>query len=118
VPGKPDKFWVNQATKSYYEVLLQKGVEIYEYTNIFVHSKVLIIDDKIASVGSVNFDPRSFNINFEATVLIENNSVKDLVKDFSGDLQKSKRIELAKWRKRSLINKIFQGFANLFTPLL
>jgi len=93
-------------------------VEIYEYTNIFVHSKVLIIDDKIASVGSVNFDPRSFNINFEATVLIENNSVKDLVKDFSGDLQKSKRIELAKWRKRSLINKIFQGFANLFTPLL
>jgi len=118
VPGKPDKFWVNQATKSYYEVLLQKGVEIYEYTNVFVHSKVLIIDDKIASVGSVNFDPRSFNINFEATVLIENASVKDLVHDFAQDLSKSTRIELTEWRKRSLINKIFQGFANLFTPLL
>lgn len=118
VPGKPDKFWVNQATKSYYEVLLQKGIEIYEYTNIFVHSKVLIIDDRIASVGSVNFDPRSFNINFEATVIIENASVKDLVHDFSLDLMKSERIILEKWRKRSLINKIFQGFANLFTPLL
>ena len=79
---------------------------------------MLIIDDKIASVGSVNFDPRSFNINFEATVLIENASVKDLVHDFAQDLSKSTRIELTEWRKRSLINKIFQGFANLFTPLL
>lgn len=118
LPGKPDKFWVNQATKSYYETLLRTGIHIYEYADYFVHSKVLIIDRQYASIGSVNFDPRSFNINFEATVLLENNSVDDLVNDFESDIMNANKINLFSWRKRSIIKKLLQGFANLFSPLL
>lgn len=118
LPGKPDKFWVNQATKSYYELLMRAGINIYEYNNYFIHSKVLIIDNKYASIGSVNFDPRSFNINFEATVLIENESVKSLINDFENDLKNANKISLLNWRKRSIIKKLLQGFANLFSPLL
>ena len=117
VPGKHDYKTVGHATQSYYEQLLQMGVKIYQYTNHFVHSKILIVDDTIASVGSVNFDPRSFHLNFEVTSVFENNSVDFLVKSFKEDLIKSDEVILDKWKKRSIITKIIQGLFNLFSPV-
>lgn len=118
VPGKPDKMIMSLATESYYDVLLECGVRIYEYKNIFIHSKVMIIDDTIASIGTVNFDPRSFNLNFEATTLIRNDSVDQLIYDFYEDRNRSREILLNKWRKRPIIVKILQGLINLFSPIL
>lgn len=117
VPGKHDYFAVGYATESYYENLLDLGVKIYEYTDHFVHSKILIIDDKIASVGSVNFDPRSFHLNFEVTAIFENKAVSDLVKSYKEDLEKSNEILEEQWKKRSIINRIIQGLFNLFSPI-
>ncbi len=117
VPGKHDYFTVGYATQSYYEQLLILGVRIYEYRNTFVHSKILIIDDILASVGSVNLDPRSFHLNFEVTCIFENSAVKDLVNSFKEDLEKSNRIDLKNWQKRGIIIRIVQGWFNLFSPM-
>lgn len=117
LPGKPDKFLINQATKSYYENLLKNNINIYEYNQTFVHTKCLIIDDKIASLGTVNLDPRSFNINFEATVFMKNQSVNHLVDDFKKDLIHSTKIELEKWQNRPFIMRLLQGLVGLFSPL-
>ncbi|XMB71776.1 cardiolipin synthase [Mycoplasmatota bacterium WC30] len=118
VPGKHDYIAVGYATESYYEILLKLGVKIYEYDKHFVHSKILIIDDEIASVGSVNFDPRSFHLNFEVTAIFENSAINDLLISFEDDLTKSNQILLENWKKRGIIIKIIQGLANLFSPII
>jgi len=117
VPGKHDYIAVGYATESYYEQLLGLGVKIYEYKNHFVHSKILIIDDELASVGSVNFDPRSFHLNFEVTTIFENKAVDYLVASFNEDLTKSEEVLLEKWKNRSIVTKIIQGLVNLFSPV-
>lgn len=117
VPGKHDFFTVGYATQSYYEQLLVIGVKIYEYTNTFVHSKILIIDDKVASVGSVNLDPRSFHLNFEVTSIFENQAVDNLVDSFNKDLTKSKEVDIDTWKKRGILTRILQGWFNLFSPM-
>ncbi|MCK5731698.1 MAG: cardiolipin synthase, partial [Tenericutes bacterium] len=117
VPGKHDYIAVGYATESYYENLLDLGVKIYVYTQHFVHSKILIIDDQLASVGSVNFDPRSFHLNFEVTAIFENQAVNDLVVSFNDDLDKSNEILKEQWKKRGIITRIIQGLFNLFSPI-
>jgi len=117
VPGKHDYFTVGFATKSYYEPLLKMGVSIYEYKNRFIHAKTLIIDDQLASVGTVNLDPRSLNLNFEATSIFENDTVKDMVKTFNLDLKISKQITNEEWRKRGIFTRIAQAWFNLFSPM-
>jgi cardiolipin synthase len=118
VPGKHDYKAVGYATESYYNQLLTLGVKIHIYRDHFVHSKILIIDDEIASVGSVNFDPRSFHLNFEVTSIFENKAVDDLVRSFNEDLEASDEVILEKWKKRSIVTKIIQGLINLFSPVL
>ncbi|MBN2540889.1 MAG: cardiolipin synthase [Bacilli bacterium] len=117
VPGKHDYKTVGYATESYYEQLLKLGVRIYEYTDHFVHSKILIIDDALASVGSVNFDPRSFHLNFEVTTIFENKSIDKLLQSFQDDLTHSTEIKLEHWKKRGIIARIIQGLFNLFSPI-
>lgn len=117
VPGLHDFFTVGFATKSYYETLLKLGVEIYEYRDRFIHAKTLIIDDKIASCGTVNLDPRSLNLNFEATAIFENSTVDDMVKTFNEDLKISDRINPEEWRKRGIFTRIAQACFNLFSPM-
>ncbi|MFP4478492.1 MAG: cardiolipin synthase [Candidatus Izemoplasmatales bacterium] len=117
VPGLHDYFTVGFATKSYYEQLLKVGVSIFEYKQRFIHSKVLIIDDKLASVGTVNMDPRSLNLNFEVTAIFENSTVKDLVKSFNDDIEKSIQIKKEEWRKRGIFTRMAQGWFNLFSPM-
>ncbi|MDA3931811.1 MAG: cardiolipin synthase [Tenericutes bacterium] len=117
VPGKHDYFTVGFATNSYYEQLLKFGVRIYEYNERFIHSKVLIIDDKLASVGTVNIDPRSLNLNFEVTAIFENSTVDELVKSYNEDLENSLEITKEKWRKRGIFKRIAQGWFNLFSPM-
>jgi len=117
VPGKHDYVAVGYATESYYEQLLRLGVEIYEYSDHFVHSKILVIDDELASVGSVNFDPRSFHLNFEVTTIFENDAIQKVVESFVDDLKKSNKVLLERWKKRGHVARIIQGLFNLFSPI-
>lgn len=117
VPGLSDRAMVGYATRSYYEQLLSYGIRIFEYKDHFVHSKILLVDEEIASVGSVNFDPRSFHINFEATGVFENAAVGAVASAFAEDLTKSREINAEEWRKRGFFRRFLQGLINLFSPL-
>ncbi len=96
---------------------MELGVNIYEYDDTFVHAKILIVDDQIASVGSVNFDPRSFHLNFEATAIFENEAVKTLVETYDDDVKKSNKIDADAWKERGIFIKLLQGIFNLFSPI-
>lgn len=118
IPGIPDKQTIYLITKSFIEELLEAGVNVYLYKKGFTHAKILISDDTLASCGTYNLDNRSAVINFEATALLYKTGVEKLVKDFNKDLKISKQINQKKWKNRGIINKIFEGIFNLFSPLV
>ncbi len=118
VPGKPDKQMVYNATKSYFEDLLQSGCKIYTYGKNFIHSKILIVDDLVASIGTTNFDFRSFHLHFENTVLLYGGPTIDaLIKSFNDDIAVSNELTYEKWSKRSYRKRFSESFARLFSPL-
>ena len=85
-PSKYDKWMIHRATQSYYRDLVEAGVHVYEYTPGFMHSKTIVIDDKAAIVGSINWDYRSLYLHFESAVWMTGT---DTVHDVYQDLQKS-----------------------------
>lgn len=93
LPGIYDKKMVYMIGRSFYKQLIEAGVKIYEYQPGFVHSKVIIADDKVCTVGSINIDYRSLYISFENGVYLYDSSRLSLVKqDFYDALAKSKQI--------------------------
>jgi cardiolipin synthase len=117
VPHIPDKKIVNQATKSYYAQLIESGVKIYKYKHGFNHSKIVVSDDRIATVGSVNFDYRSFFLSFECGIWMYNsNTVLDILADYNELLRDSIKITLEDCRV-PLIVKVFRKIIAAFAPL-
>lgn len=110
---------VRHASRSGWAPLLKAGAEIYEYQPTMFHCKVMIVDDIWVSVGSTNFDNRSFSLNDEANLNIyDGEFALQQVAIFNDDLQRSKRITLEQWQKRPLIEKITEQAANLLRPQL
>ena len=104
---------------SYFQELLEVGVEIYEYTRGFMHAKILIVDDEILGLGTANMDLRSFNHNFELTALVfEDKIVDKAIEAFSDDLAFSRKIDLEEFNKRGLIQRSKESICRLFSPLL
>jgi cardiolipin synthase A/B len=68
LPHKPDHMLVWHASNAHANAMVEHGVEVYRYMQGFLHEKIILIDEKIAGVGTVNFDNRSFAINFELTL--------------------------------------------------
>lgn len=118
VPGIPDKKIVYATTKSYYYMLLEQGVKIYEYTPGFLHSKVFVCDDNVATVGTLNLDYRSLYLHFECGAYIyEANVIKDIKKDVIDTIKQSKEVKFEdiKKTKPSLLKS---GILRLIAPLL
>ena len=119
LPGIPDKKTVFEVTQSYYKVLLDSGVKIYEYTPGFIHSKTFISDDEIAVVGTANMDFRSLFLHFEnGTVFYGSDIIKDIKSDIFRSFADSKDITKADLQKFSLIKRINQKVSKLFAPLI
>ncbi|WP_410771825.1 cardiolipin synthase [Fontibacillus sp. BL9] len=119
IPYHSDSRLVKLASLSYVEDLMQAGVEFYEYTKGFVHAKVLIVDDLLASVGTANMDMRSFFYNFEMTALLfDQEPISRLSKDFEQDLSDSRMIVLREFARRSRLQKGAELVARLLSPLL
>ena len=119
MPDRPDKKIVFYASRSYFPELLEAGVEIYEYKQGFLHSKILIVDGEVASVGTANMDMRSFHLNFEVTAFLYlEDSIKHLVKDFQKDLLDSAPILLNEFKKRPIYKRIMESLSRLMAPLL
>nr|WP_316252520.1 cardiolipin synthase [Bacillus aquiflavi] len=119
VPKKPDKWIVFHASRSYFPQLLQAGVKIFEYEKGFMHSKIVIVDDELASIGTSNMDMRSFHLNFEVNAfLFRTRSTQSLVNDFINDLRHSKLIESETFNKRHLGIRFLESTSRLLSPFL
>lgn len=118
-PKIADHKIVNSASYSYFIDILKSGGKVYLYKKGFIHSKVVIIDDKIVSTGSANMDLRSFMLNFEINAFIyDSNIIKRMTEDFFNDIENSEEIDLAEFEKRSFITKTKESIARLFSPIL
>lgn len=118
IPGIPDKKIVYTLSESYLQLLVDGGVKVYKYTPGFVHAKMFLCDDVIATVGTLNLDYRSLYLHFECGVYIENNRViKDIENDFNETFEVSHKLS-KKEVKPSLIKAIWQTILRLFAPLM
>jgi cardiolipin synthase A/B len=119
VPGRPDKRIVFYASRSYFPELLEAGVKIYEYKKGFLHSKIIIVDNEVASIGTANMDMRSFHLNFEVNAfLYRTKSTEKLVEDFKQDFKDSSPIQYELFQQRSLWLRLVESTARLLSPLL
>ncbi len=118
-PKIADHKIVNSASYSYFGDILRSGGKVYLYEKGFIHSKVMIIDNKIASTGSANMDLRSFMLNFEINAFIYDKEViKTMEKDFFEDIEKSQELKAEEFNNRSIKKKIIESIARLFSPIL
>lgn len=119
IPNKPDHIFVYWATITSVAQLIRDGVKVYTYENGFIHSKMMIIDDEVASVGSSNMDIRSFELNFEINAFMyDENIVKELKAAFIEDMKVSKELTEERYEQRSNWIKFKQSIAKLASPIL
>ena len=99
MPHIPDKWYVHLITQSTYPSLVQAGVKIYEYTPGFVHGKSFVVDDKMAIVGTVNMDYRSYYLHYECGVwFYRSKVVMDVKRDYLETLSNSHQVTLEECR--------------------
>ncbi len=105
VPGPHmDKKVVRSAGRSVYRQLVECGVEMYEFQPTMLHAKTMVVDGCWASVGTVNFDNRSFQLNEELTACIYDEGLAgELREQYERDLERAERIEADRWEDRSLL---------------
>lgn len=116
---KNDSQLVNWSVRSYFEPLLEVGAKIYLFPHGFLHSKIMISDNAIASVGTANIDVRSFEQNYEVNAIVyDKEFAKELKEDFLNDSRKSYQLTYEEHRKRPWHHKLKEGFAKIFSPIL
>jgi cardiolipin synthase A/B len=120
VPGEHiDTNVTRRAGRSRWGPLLEAGVEIYEYEPTMYHCKVMIVDDIWTSVGSTNFDNRSFRLNDEANLNVyDAGFARDQVEQFERDKKRSQRITLDGWKSRPWTEKLKEHAASLLRSQL
>jgi cardiolipin synthase len=118
LPKKGDSKVATYCMYSYFESLLKAGVEIY-LRDDFAHSKVIFIDDEIASIGSTNFDCRSFEHNYELNAIIfDTELTSEIREEFNIRKEKSNKINLKDFLNRSNKQKTLERLCRFFSPLL
>ncbi|MDP4207520.1 MAG: cardiolipin synthase [Bacteroidota bacterium] len=119
LPERSDSRIVYWATRSYVAELLEAGIKIYFYQKGFSHSKLLLVDGVLCSIGTANMDIRSFDQNFEVSALIYDEDITlELQQWFLCDLENSNEITLEDWDKRSRLDEIREAISRIFSPLL
>jgi cardiolipin synthase len=120
VPGPYiDEAMVGKASRATWGELLEDGVEIHAFQPTMFHCKMLIVDRQLVSVGSTNFDNRSFRLNDEANLNVyEPEFAERMTAVFEADLARSRRVSLAEWRTRPWTEKLIERVAALFSSQL
>ena len=119
-PGKyMDSKIVRGASRSRWGGLLAAGAEMYEFAPSMYHCKIFIVDELLVSVGSTNWDPRSFGLNDETNLNIyDEDFARRQVEVFRQDLAKSQRVTLAQWNARPLRVKFMERLASFFGSMM
>jgi cardiolipin synthase len=117
--ARPDHLVSFYAGKSYWSDLLEMGVKVYLYTKGMMHSKIILVDQTWASVGSANLDNRSLRLNFEAGCLLYNSArVAELEAAFLRDLETCQQLERVSYERRSALARATENACRLVSPML
>ncbi len=119
IPNKPDHMFVYWATFAYVGELLKAGARCYIYEDGFLHAKTMVVDGKIASVGTANYDVRSFKLNFEVNAVIyDEKEAEKFAEIFRNDINKSMEMTILHYNKRSSLIRIKEAFSRVLSPIL
>ncbi|MGA3198451.1 MAG: cardiolipin synthase [Halobacteriota archaeon] len=119
IPNRPDHPFVYWAGLSFLGQLLDSGIRAYTYDNGFLHAKTIVVDEVAASVGSANWDLRSFGLNFETNAVIYDTSVARWLKEaFVKDMSVCTELTPERYANRSVIIKLKESISRLFSGLL
>jgi cardiolipin synthase len=119
IPDKPDHLFVHWATLSYIGEVLKTGANVYLYRKGFLHAKMIVIDEEIASVGTANLDMRSFRLNFEVNAFLYHGDLaKRLTRIFMEDLQDSEQLTQEMYEQRPLSVRLKESVSRLLSPIL
>ncbi len=119
IPAQSDSSVLTNASYSYIQGCLRAGIKVYLYEAGMLHAKTVLVDDEFVSVGSSNFDFRSFEHNFEGNLFIYSRDVNERMAEiFFNDLKQCSRISSARWRKRSKWQKAKESVVRLLSPVL
>ena len=119
MPHIPDKWYAFLLAKTYYEELMNAGVQIYEYTPGFVHAKVFVSDNDTATVGTINLDYRSLYHHYEcATCMYKTDCIADIERDFEETLKKCNCVTKEAVKKEKLIWKLSGWILKVVAPLM
>jgi cardiolipin synthase len=119
LPDHADQVFVELASFTYYDDMLNNGVRLYRYREHFMHQKVILVDDSVAGIGTVNLDNRSLYLNFEATALVADaDFIKQVEAMLIDDLDNSTPVENEHFDNKPLPFRVASQIARLASPLL
>jgi cardiolipin synthase len=118
-PKRNDSRFVSAASRSYYDDLLEAGVEIYDFRPGLLHAKTMIVDRRVGLVGSANLDRRSFELNFENNILFADADFAEAIRARQDDyIAQSDRVTAAQVGDFTLPQRLAQNFCGMLSPLL
>lgn len=118
IPEKPDGFWLRWSGYSYVTEMLRAGVRVYFFRPGFLHSKAIVSDDRLCSIGSGNIDFRSLENNFETNAIIYDRSMSAAVRRvFETDMESCREILRDAWDRRPLLHRLLESNARIVSPL-
>lgn len=110
---------VQHASHHHYGTLLKGGVKLYDYEKTLLHQKVITVDGCWASVGSTNFDDRSFEVNDEVSLVVYDEGIaRELEETFDRDLKHAREVHFDQWKKRPVLHKMRDFASFLFNEQL
>lgn len=119
LPERPDHLFVYLASFDFVPEAVRSGIKIHRYTNGFLHEKVFLVDDDLASVGSANLDTRSIRLNFEVTILALNKQFAAEVEQMlTNDFADSRLSDLDDVQRRGYLFRVAIRIARLLSPVL
>jgi cardiolipin synthase len=119
LPGKADHRFVELASFTYYCEMIDCGVRLFRYQDRFLHQKVVLVDDRLAGVGTVNLDNRALYLNFEATALVADDRFAKRVEEMlKADLEKCEPVNRGHFDNKPLRFRVAARIARLASPLL
>lgn len=119
LPSEPDSVFVHSASLTYMGELLRNDIQVFLYKKGMVHSKVMIIDEELSTIGTANMDYRSFDNNAEVNaVFFDQNISRELKEQFLQDLENAEQLDYLSWKRRPLKVKLIGSFGRLVAPLL
>jgi len=119
IPNKPDHLFVYWASMSNIGELLPLGVRVFVYEHGFIHAKTIVMDGKTSSVGTANFDVRSFKLNFEVNAFIFDTETSGrLHAIFEEDMTRSTELTWEKYQQRRWTIRFKESISRLLSPIL